>query len=215
MKVELSMDFAQLATARHSAVNFQKDFQMTEQDFKQIFELTKLAPSAYNLQFTNYLVVTDEEKKEALRAYHYGQYKIHTASAMVIVLGNRQSATVEAAEDMYTPLKMLNIMDEIEYNATMEAIRNYSDALTGDELERELMRNAGLHAMFFMLAAKHYGFDTCPMHVRYIPQVRKLFAIPTHLEPVMLIAIGKSVDKERPRGYRKPVSEFVQFNSFA
>ena len=208
------MDFAQLAAARHSAVNFQKDFRMTEQDFKQIFELTKLAPSVYNLQLTNYFVVTDEEKKEALRDLHFGQYKIHTASAAVLVLGNRQSATAEAAEKMYMPMKMLKMMDECEYNATIDSIKQYENSLDEAGLRDELVRNASLHAMLFMLAAKHYGFDTCPMHVHNVPQLRELFSIPAHLEPIMLITIGKSVDKERPRGYRKPVSEFVQFNSF-
>lgn len=208
------MDFAQLAAARHSAVNFQKDFRMTEQQFKQIFELTKLAPSVYNLQLTNYFVITDEEKKEALRDLHFGQYKIHTASAAVLVLGNRQSATAEAAEKMYMPMKMLQMMDECEYNATIESIAQYANGLDEAGLRDELVRNASLHAMLFMLAAKHYGFDTCPMHVHNVPQLRELFSIPAHLEPMMLITIGKSVDKERPRGYRKPVSEFVQFNSF-
>lgn len=208
------MDFAQLAAARHSAVNFEKDFRMTEQDFKQIFELTKLAPSVYNLQLTNYFVITDEEKKEALRDLHFGQYKIHTASAAVLVLGNRQSATAEAAEKMYMPMKMLKMMDELEYNATIDSIKQYENSLDEAGLRDELVRNASLHAMLFMLAAKHYGFDTCPMHVHNVPQLRELFSIPAHLEPIMLITIGKSVDKERPRGYRKPVSEFVQFNSF-
>ncbi|OCS93660.1 nitroreductase family protein [Caryophanon latum] len=208
------MDFAQLAAARHSAVNFEKDFRMTEQDFKQIFELTKLAPSVYNLQLTNYFVITDEEKKEALRDLHFGQYKIHTASAAVLVLGNRQSATVESAEKMYMPMKMLQMMDECEYNATIESIAQYANGLDEAGLRDELVRNASLHAMLFMLAAKHYGFDTCPMHVHNVPQLRELFSIPAHLEPIMLITIGKSVDKERPRGYRKPVNEFVQFNSF-
>ena len=208
------MDFAQLAAARHSAVNFEKDFRMTEQDFKQIFELTKLAPSVYNLQLTNYFVITDEEKKEALRDLHFGQYKIHTASAAVLVLGNRQSATVESAEKMYMPMKMLQMMDECEYNATIESIAQYANGLDEAGLRDELLRNASLHAMLFMLAAKHYGFDTCPMHVHNVPQLRELFSIPAHLEPIMLITIGKSVDKERPRGYRKPVNEFVQFNSF-
>ena len=58
------MNFEELAKARHSAVNFIKEEKMTEEDFKKIFDLTKLAPSAYNLQLTNYLVITDEEKKE-------------------------------------------------------------------------------------------------------------------------------------------------------
>lgn len=38
-----------------------------DKDFTEIFELLKLAPSCFNIQHSNYLVVTDEEKKEQLR----------------------------------------------------------------------------------------------------------------------------------------------------
>ena len=68
--------------------------------------------------------------------------------------------------------------------------------------------------MLFMLAAKHYGYDTCPMHVHNVEQLRELLNIPNHLEPIMMITIGKSVDKTRHRGYRKPVNEFVQYNGY-
>ncbi|MCH7322572.1 nitroreductase family protein [Solibacillus sp. MA9] len=210
------MDFEHLATARHSAVNFEKDFKMTEADFEKIFNLTKTAPSAYNLQFTNYLVVMDDDKKERVRALNYEQYKIHSASAAVIVMGNRQGIEMENAEKIYGPMKMLKMMDEHTYDMTMDLIRGYSEGLkTNNTLVREeIIRNSGLHAMLFMLAAKHYGFDTCPMHIHNVADLKKEFNIPDHLEPIMLITIGKSVDKIRPRGYRKPVGEFVQFNSF-
>ena len=210
------MDFEQLVNSRHSAVNFEKDFQMTESDFEKIFNLTKTAPSAYNLQFTNYLVVMDEDKKERVRALNYDQYKIHTASAAVIVMGNREAIEQENAEKVYAPMKMLKMMDEQSYDMTMNVIKGYADGLkTNDALvKEELLRNAGIHAMLFMLAAKHYGFDSCPMHIHNVDGIRKEFNIPAHLEPMMLITVGKSVDKTRPRGYRKPVGEFVQFNSF-
>lgn len=210
------MNFEQLVTERHSAVNFEKDFRMTEDDFNNIFNLTKSAPSAYNLQFTNYLVVTDEEKKERVRALNFDQYKIHTASAAVIVMGNKHSIEQENAEKIYGPMKMLKMMDETTYDMTMGLIKGYADNLKTDahKLNEELFRNAGLHAMLFMLSAKHYGFDTCPMHIHNVDALREEFNIPDHLEPMMLITIGKSVDKVRPRGYRKPVGEFVQFNSY-
>lgn len=210
------MDFEQLVTERHSAMNFVKDFKMTEEDFQNIFNLTKSAPSAYNLQFTNYLVVMDEAKKERVRALNFDQYKIHTASAAVIVMGNKQSVEQESVEKIYGPMKMLKIMDETTYDMTMGLIKGYADNLKADahKLNEEIFRNAGLHAMLFMLSAKHYGFDTCPMHIHNVDALRKEFNIPAHLEPMMLITIGKSVDKVRPRGYRKPVGEFVQFNSY-
>lgn len=210
------MNFEQLVNARHSAVNFEKTFTMTEADFEKIFTLTKTAPSAYNLQFTNYLVITDEEKKERIRELHFNQYKIHTASAAVLVLGNKESFEHSNAEKIYAPMKMLKMMDDTTYDMTLDLIKGYADSLKAaeNELTKELFRNAGLHAMLFMLSAKHYGFDTCPMHVHNVKEMRKEFNIPDHLEPVMLITIGKSVDKTRPRGYRKPVAEFVQFNSY-
>ncbi|NLY79372.1 MAG: nitroreductase family protein [Lysinibacillus sp.] len=210
------MDFAELVKVRHSAVNFIKEEKITEEDFKKIFDLTKLAPSAYNLQFTDYLVITDEEKKERVKELSYHQYKIHTASAVVIVMGNRNSFESSEAERIYGPMKMLKMMDEVDYDMTMQAIKNYSENIKSDEskLEKELALNVGIHAMLFMLSAKHYGFDTCPMHVHNIEELRKEFNIPKHLLPIMMITIGKSVDKVRPRGYRKPVGEFVKFNGY-
>lgn len=210
------MNFEELVQARHSAINFVKEETMTEEDFKKIFDLTKLAPSAYNLQFTNYLVITDEAKKERVRELSYNQYKIHSASAVVIVLGNKNSSEVSEAEKIYNPLKMLKIMDELEFDGTMNLIKDYGDQLKANphHLEMELARNSGLHAMLFMLSAKHYGYDTCPMHVHNVEELRKEFNIPDHLQPMMMITIGKSIDKIRPRGYRKPVGEFVNFNGF-
>lgn len=210
------MNFEELVKSRHSAVNFIEEEQMTEEDFKNIFELTKTAPSAYNLQFTNYLVITDKEKKERVKELSYNQYKIHTASGVIIVMGNKNSIEKSEVEKIYGPLKMLKMMDEVDYDVTMNTIKGYSEGLKGKPgaLEHELCLNAGLHAMLFMLSAKHYGFDTCPMHVHNVDELRKEFNIPEHLEPIMMITIGKSVDKVRARGYRKPVGEFVNFNGY-
>lgn len=210
------MDFEDLARSRHSAVNFIKEEQMTEEDFKKIFDLTKLAPSAYNLQHTNYLVITDEEKKERVFELSYRQYKIHTASAVVIVMGNKNSIEMDEVEKIYGPMKMLKMMDELDYEMTIDTIKGYGEDLKENpqKFDIELVRNASIHAMLFMLSAKHYGFDTCPMHVHNIDQLRQEFNIPSHLQPIMMITIGKSVDKERPRGYRKTVGEFVQFNGY-
>lgn len=210
------MNFEELATKRHSAVNFIENVEMTNEDFQQIFELTKLAPSAYNLQFTDYLVITDKAKKERVKELSYHQYKIHTASAVIIVMGNKHSIEMTEAEKIYAPQKLLKMMDEVEYDMTMDAIKAYSEGLKANpaSLKEELARNVGIHAMLFMLSAKYYGFDTCPMHVHNADQLREEFQIPNHLEPIMMITIGKSVDRVRPRGYRKPVGEFVQFNGY-
>lgn len=210
------MNFEELVKSRHSAMNFLEDEKMTEEDFKKIFELTKMAPSAYNLQFTEYMVITDEEKKEKVKELSYNQYKIHTASAVIIVMGNKNSIEISEVEKIYSPMKMLKIIDDLEYEMTLDQIKEFGSGLkeNPNKLEIELVRNAGIQAMLFMLSAKNYGYDTCPMHVHNVEQLRKEFNIPVHLLPVMMITIGKSVDKVRHRGYRKPVGEFVNFNGY-
>ncbi|MGG7618086.1 nitroreductase family protein [Bacillus coreaensis] len=210
------MSFEELVTSRHSTMNFREDVEMTVEDFKKIFELTKLAPSAYNLQYTDYMVITDKDKKQRVKELSYNQYKIQTASAVIIVMGNKNSIEITEVEKIYAPMKMLKIIDELEYEMTINQIKDFSDALKSDsnKLGMELVRNTGIHAMLFMLSAKYFGFDTCPMHVHNIEELREEFNIPDHLLPVMMITIGKSTDKVRPRGYRKPVGEFVNFNGY-
>jgi putative NAD(P)H nitroreductase len=76
----------------------------------------------------------------------------------------------------------------------------------------ENIRNASLSTMLFMLAAKDKGWDTCPMHVHNPEIIKQIFNIPENHQPVMMITLGKAVEgKVRPRGYRKPVGEFVHF----
>ncbi|MBH9787589.1 nitroreductase family protein, partial [Clostridioides difficile] len=74
------MEFSKLIDKRRSANNFIKDVKMTEEDIRPILEDVKLAPSAFNLQHANYIVVLDEDMKEKVREAAYGQYKVHSAS---------------------------------------------------------------------------------------------------------------------------------------
>ncbi len=84
-------DFVQLLKDRRSASNFLPDHPILEDELNDIFELVKLGPSAFNLQHTKYLVVTDPEIKEEIRNAAYGQYKVHTASAVILVLGDKEA----------------------------------------------------------------------------------------------------------------------------
>jgi putative NAD(P)H nitroreductase len=198
---------------RHSVNNFIEGVKIPREDFVEIFNLLKLAPSCFNIQHSNYLVVTDEEKKEELRKVAFNQYKIHTASAAIIVFGDKKA--YKDAEKLYSGMLHLGMMSKFDYDQTLSSISGLYEG-RGDVFQRdEAIRNASLSAMMFMLIAKHKGWDTCPM-IGFDPEkVSKLFNVPEELEPVILITMGKEdTKKQRLRGYRKPVSEFVTFDSF-
>jgi len=109
-------------------------------------------------------------------------------------------------------LHALDILNKQEYDLMVRDTVNFYNT-GGDIFKRdEAIRNGSLSAMLFMLAAKDQGFDTCPMIGFDQEKVKQLLAIDDDQEVVMMITLGKEkVASRKPRGYRKPTSEFVSF----
>lgn len=68
--------FEQLVKERRSAIKFRPDIPISRDELDELFRMTASAPSAFNLQHTQYLAVTDPEQKEMLKNAAYGQHKI-------------------------------------------------------------------------------------------------------------------------------------------
>jgi putative NAD(P)H nitroreductase len=203
-------DLKSLIEKRRSATNFIEGIKIPKEDFQEIFELLKLAPSCFNIQHANYLVITDEDKKEALRGAAFNQYKIHTASAAILVLGDKEA--YKKSDKIYSGMLDLKMISQFDYDQMMTDINNLYES-RGEGFQRdEAIRNASLSAMMFMLIAKDKGWDTCPMIGFDEKQVRELFNIPENLEIALLMTMGKEdTKKTRLRGYRKPIGEYVNF----
>ncbi|MEW8957156.1 nitroreductase family protein [Clostridium sp.] len=203
-------NFSKLINERRSANNFIKGVDITKEELNEIFKLVSLAPSCFNLQHTRYLVILDKELKELFRDKACPQYKVHTASAAILVLGDK--GAYKKAESLYEPMKMLGMLDSVSYAETINNVYSLYEARGEEFMRDEAIRNGSLSAMMFMLIAKDRGWDTCPMMGFDIEVTKKLFKIPEDMEPVLLITIGKEDEKKkRLRGYRKPVQEFVQY----
>lgn len=206
-------DLQTIVETRRSANNFLEGVKIPQEDFDQIFKELRLAPSCFNLQHAHYLVVTDYERKELLREAAFKQYKIHTASAAILVLGDKTA--YKKAENIYSGMLNLGIYKDFEYQKILDDINQLYESRGSQFKKDEAIRNASLSAMLFMLLAKDKGWDTCPMIGFDADKMRELFHIPEHLEPVMLITMGKEDEsKKRLRGYRKPIGEYVTFESF-
>ncbi len=202
--------FDQLVRERRSVHNFLDNCPITAKELNEIFELVKMGPSAFNLQHTDYLVVMDPEVKEGVKKAANGQYKVGTASAVIIVLGDKEA--FKDAARIYEGLLMLGMLSKQEYDHEVQDVMSLYES-RGEVFQREeAIRNASLSAMLFMLAAKSKGWDTCPM-IGFDPdQLKQLLSISDQYEPVLMIAIGKEkIQSRKPRGYRKPVAEFVKY----
>jgi len=204
------MEFNELIETRHSANNFLEDVQITVKDLEPIFEDIKLAPSAFNLQHAEYKVVLEKALKEKIREAASGQYKVHSASAVILVTGDRYA--YRQTEKINEGMRDLGIIKDFELQEMVENNTQFYESRGEQFLKEEAIRNASLSAMMFMLAAKNRGWDTCPMIGFDSDQVRELLEIPDTHEIVLMITIGKEKESSRRlRGYRKPVNEFVSF----
>ncbi|MGE7691979.1 nitroreductase family protein [Lysinibacillus sp. NPDC097214] len=204
------MEFTKVIDKRRSANNFIEGIKMSEEDIRPILEDVKLAPSAFNLQHANYIVVLDEEKKEKAREAAYGQYKVHSSSAVILVLGNKEAYknTANLSQGMVD----LGIINACELENIVEENTKFYEERGEEFMKEEAIRNASLSAMLFMLAAKNRGWDTCPMIGFDQQQMRALFNVPETHEIVLMITIGKEKENSRRlRGYRKPVEEFATY----
>lgn len=203
-------DFLTVVRERRSANKFLEGISVPREDFEEIFEDLSQAPSCFNLQHAHYYVGQSKEAIKALYEASNKQYKVLTASATIIVTGDKDAW--KGASQIFEASKFLKIIDEKEYEATLQAINGLYESGGEPFQHEEAIRNASLSAMLFMLLAKNKEWDTCPM-IYFDPQeVKKIFDIPENEVPVLMITMGKMDDSSfRVRGYRKPQSEYVVF----
>lgn len=206
-------DFTALVKARRSANKFLPGVEISDAELEDILGVVKFAPSAFNLQHAHYVVVRSPEQKEELYEAANKQYKVKTASAVIVVLG-RIDAHKDAAR-IYEGMLHLGIYNKQEYDYEVESVQQFYETRGQDFMREEAIRNENLSAMLYMLAAKDKGWDTCPM-IGFDPErVSEALQLPEQYVPALMIALGKEdVSSQRLRGYRKPLGEYVTYEQF-
>lgn len=84
--METTNDFFEIANKRRSIRKY-KEYDIPEEDLKEIFETARLAPSAENSQPWRFIVVKDQKTKELL-ARPATQHFIADANAIIVVVGD-------------------------------------------------------------------------------------------------------------------------------
>ena len=203
-------EFLKIVRERRSADKFIENITIPREDFNEIFRDLSLAPSAFNLQHAKYYVVLDKEVNEKVYEAAFKQYKIKTASATIIVTGDKNAYL--SASKIYEGSLMLGMIDKTQYEIMINTIKNLYEGWGESFQHDEAIRNAALSAMQFMLLAKNKDWDTCPMIYFDKDKIKEILNIPENEVPALMITMGK-VDKSstKIRGYRKPADEFVKF----
>ncbi|RAP77058.1 nitroreductase family protein [Paenibacillus montanisoli] len=194
---------------RHSVRQFKRDVVIPDETLNEILELAAIAPSSWNLQQWRFLVIKNQDQKDAIRPIAYGQQQVSDASVVVVVLGDLQ-AQITGREIYDEMLAAGHIPQEIRDNMVNQIEGAYSyEQVARDEANK----NAGLAAMQLMLAAKAKGYDTVPMGGFDKAKLVEALNIPDRYIPVMMIPIGEAAAPGRPTS-RLPLSKLVINETF-
>jgi nitroreductase len=208
-------EFDEVIETRRSVHEY-TDEPLDDATIESIFDRVRLAPSGYNLQPWEFLVLRDEDNKQTLREAAYDQQHVTEAAAAVVVLGNKDPmAHAEAVFDDW--LEKGYVPDEDVRDALLENVEGMAQM---PEQERRVWttRSTALGAMTLMFAAWNEGVATCPMEGFDAEAVTDNFDVPDGYEPVMLVTMGYpadgAADVENERKGRRPVEEIVHYEEF-
>ena len=200
-------------TEKRRAINFfDPERDVSEELLGEMIDLAARAPSSFNLQPWNLMVLRDAAAKEKLKALAWEQPKVVEAPVTLIVLADKNGwqaghATVEKNwEEMISS----GAMGPEQRDWFLDAAKS----LYGWSPEASLAfanKNTGFFAMGLMYAATSLGLETHPMDGFDHEGVRKAFNIPDNFWIPLLLAVGyPKPDLElSPPKWRKTRDEIV------
>ncbi len=200
------MDTLQAIQKRRSVKHFDPDYQMAEQEIKQLLSLAMLSPTAFNIQHWRFVVVSDKVLREKIRTVAWDQAQVTDSSLLIIIC-----ADLKAWEK--DPQRYWRNAPEEVQDFIVPTIAQYYQGK--EQVQRdEAMRSCGIAAQTIMLAAKAMGYDSCPMDGFDYDEVAELINLPDDHVISLFVAVGKAVQQAAPRGGQLEYSEVVIENHF-
>lgn len=193
--------------SRRSISRFDPDHRMSEDEIKQLMTLATMSPTAFNIQNWRFVVVTDPELRQQIRAVSWNQAQITDASILVILTADLMAWNKE-------PQRYWRNAPQAVQDSLVPAIGNYYRNHEQGQRD-EAMRSCGMAATTLMLASKAMGYDTCPMDGFDFDAVGKLINLPHDHVISMFVVIGKKIQDARPRSGQLPLNEVVIHDKFA
>ncbi len=200
------------AMEQRRAVNyFDPHKDVGDEELRAVIRTASLAPSGFNLQPWELIVVRSLKDRERLKEAAWNQQKIVEAPVVLIVLADMQGWQPES----HTFGKVWQNMVDLGYikPEQREWLENGTKKLYGggEKSVAFAVKNAAFFAMSLMLAAKDAGLDTHPMDGFDPDAVRHAFSIPENYFIPLLIAVGhmNAAMKLMPPKWRKSYEDIV------
>ena len=233
----VSLDqFTDLVRERRSTRHFNPD-PVDPKLLERVLEATRWSPSAFNLQPTHFIVVTDQKLKDRLYGPCMKQSQVVEAGAVVVFTGDyhvvrhqfektlKQDREAKANSPGYEQLLRKNVPLSFDRGFLWMGLvwRWFAEVVVGKfipipklqalHFDYWLAKQAAIAAQTFMLAAETAGLHTCPMEGFSERAVREVLEIPCDQAVILVIPVGYA-DNSRATKSRLALSDLVHQNSW-
>jgi len=206
------MNFKEITEKRRAINFFDPEKDVPEELLNQAIETAAKAPSSFNLQPWNLIVLRDKEEKEKLKALAWEQPKVAEAPVVLIFLADKsgwQEGHTTVEKNWQEMLKA-GIMQPEQRDWFLNAAKSLYD-WSRDANLAFAAKNTGFFAMSVMYAATSLGLESHPMDGFDHEGVRRAFNIPDNFWVPLLLAVGypKPGLELKPPKWRKTLDEIL------
>ncbi|MDZ8185604.1 MAG: nitroreductase family protein [Nostoc sp. ChiSLP02] len=188
-----ALDVPTAIAQRRSIKTFKPD-PIAPELLKQLVELTVAAPSSFNIQDWQIILVQDEAQKAALSAAAWNQQQIVQAPVTFVFAANPN-----AGEQDLTPIleqaQKTGAWNEQTVDYFRNAIPQFQGGL-GDKKREYAIKDAIIAATHLVLAAESLGLSTCFMNGWIEEKVKEVIgaAEDPHLAIAVLVPVGYAAE---------------------
>lgn len=200
------MNTAENIETRRSIKHYDPEHVMPESELQELLRLVKLAPSSFNMQNYRILVVRNPELRQQIREAAWDQAQVTDSSALFVLCADLDAHNADPSDYWgHAPQEVQDILGPM-----VKPFYDGKDQLIRDEA----MRSTAFAGMTLMLAARDFGYDSCPM-VGFDPEaVSKLINLPENYALSFMVAVGKKSQEAWDRGPRLADDKVVSYDTF-
>ena len=200
------MDTFDAIYQRRAVKHYDPTHRLTEAETTKLLEAAIQSPTSFNIQNWRFVVVTDSEQRQQMRAAANDQAQFTDASLLIVM-----TADVKAWEK--SPARYWKEAPPEVAEILVNWMGPFYDGK--EQLQRdEAMRSCGIAGQTIMLAAKAMGYDSCPMIGFDAEKIAQVINLPDDHVISFIISVGRKTQDAWPKPGQLPLQEVVVKNRF-
>ena len=196
--------FQQALQFRHATKKF-NDKKISPADLNYILDAGRLAPSSFGLEQWKFLVIQNDETKQALLPLCFNQEQVSTCSDLVLVLGR-----LDIRPDSAYTAKLL---ERFKTNAEMmkKIIVPFLERMDEASFKSWVHRQCFLAAQNMMMAAAYKGIDSCPMEGFLADKIAQYLKLDNDIFISLVLPFGYRAQEPKRAKLRWDLEDLVSY----